>query len=102
MKQRHITPHAQAALHDTPVVLIQGPRQSGKNTLVQSLKDDGHDAAYFTFDDAAVLAAAQSDADGFVANLPPRSFSMKSSEHLTSSAPSSAASIPSASLAAFC
>ncbi len=72
MKRRHITPHVQAALRDTPVVFVQGPRQSGKTTLVQSLKEDGHDAAYFTFDDAAVLAAAQSDADGFVTNLPPK------------------------------
>ena len=70
MKQRHITPYVLAALRDTPVVFLQGPRQSGKTTLVQSLKEDGHDTAYFTFDDAAVLAAAQSDADGFVANLP--------------------------------
>ena len=60
----------QAALRDTPVVFLQGPRQAGKTTLVQSLKEDGHGAAYFTFDDAAVLAAAQSDPDGFVANLP--------------------------------
>ena len=72
MKRRHITPRVLAALRDTPVVFVQGPRQAGKTTLVQSLKEDGHDAAYFTFDDAAVLAAARSDADGFVANLPPR------------------------------
>src|ERR1017187_6221429 len=70
MKRRHITPRLLAALRDTPVVFVQGPRQAGKTTLVQSLKDDGHDAAYFTFDDAAVLAAAQGDADSFVANLP--------------------------------
>jgi uncharacterized protein len=70
MKRRHITPQVQAALRDTPVVFVQGPRQAGKTTLVQSLADDDHDAAYFTFDDAAVLAAAQSDADGFVASLP--------------------------------
>src|SRR5665213_923390 len=72
MKQRHITPLVLAALRDTPVVFLQGPRQAGKTTLVQSLKEDGHDAAYFTFDDAAALAAAQDDADGFIANLPPR------------------------------
>ncbi|HTI69616.1 MAG TPA: ATP-binding protein, partial [Candidatus Limnocylindria bacterium] len=72
MKRRHITPRVQAALRDTPVVFLQGPRQAGKTTLVQSLKEDGFDAPYFTFDDAAVLAAAQSDADSFVANLPTR------------------------------
>jgi predicted ATPase len=101
MKRRHITPYVQAALRDTPVVFLQGPRQAGKTTLLQSLKEDGHDAAYFTFDDAAVLAAAQGDADGFVANLPTKSFSTRCNACLTSSARSSAASIPTASLAAF-
>src|SRR5664280_1713446 len=70
MKRRHISPLVLAALRDTPVVFVQGPRQSGKTTLVQGLNAEGHDAAYFTFDDAPTLAAAQSDADGFVANLP--------------------------------
>lgn len=72
MKQRHLAPLVLDALRDTPVVFVQGPRQAGKTTLVQSLQAGGHDAAYFTFDDAAVHAAAQSDADGFVANLPSR------------------------------
>ena len=72
MKLRHITPRVQAALRDTPVVFLQGPRQSGKTTLAQSLQDHGHDAAYFTFDDAAVLSAAQGDPDSFVAGLPRR------------------------------
>lgn len=70
MKRRNITPSVQAALHDTPVVFVQGPRQAGKTTLVRSLEEDGYEAAYHTFDDATVLAAAQSDADGFVMNLP--------------------------------
>ena len=70
MKRRNITPLVQAALHDTPVVFLQGPRQAGKTTLVQSLKEDGHSATYYTFDDAAVLAAAQSDANGFISSLP--------------------------------
>lgn len=72
MQRRHLTPRVLAALRDTPVVFLQGPRQAGKTTLVQSLQAEGHEAAYFTFDDAAVLAGAQSDADGFVANLPGR------------------------------
>jgi uncharacterized protein len=36
------------------------------------LRDDGYDAEYFTLDDAATLAAAQSDPDGFVTGLPER------------------------------
>ena len=72
MKYRHITPHVIAALADTPVVFVQGPRQSGKTTLVQNLEDHGYKAEYRTLDDAAVLAAARSDPDGFVESLPER------------------------------
>lgn len=72
MKHRHITPSVLAALADTPVVFVQGPRQSGKTTLVQSLRDHGHAAEYRTLDDAAVQAAARSDPDGFVDSLPER------------------------------
>jgi uncharacterized protein len=72
VKRRHATRNILAALADTPVVFVQGPRQSGKTTLVQSLAKAGHSAEYLSFDDAAVLGAAQSDPDGFVAGLPPR------------------------------
>ena len=72
MKRRNLTPQILAALRDTPVVYLQGPRQSGKSTLVQALREDGHDAEYFTLDDAATLAAAQSDPDGFISGLPER------------------------------
>lgn len=51
---------------------LQGPRQSGKSTLAQSLRGEGYDAEYFTLDDAGTLAAAQSDPDGFVSGLPER------------------------------
>lgn len=60
------------ALADTPVVFVQGPRQSGKTTLVQNLKEQGHDAEYFTLDDVAVLTAARSDPQGFIDGLPER------------------------------
>lgn len=72
MKRRNLTSQILAALRDTPVVYLQGPRQAGKSTLVQALRDDGHEAAYFTLDDGATLAGAQSDPDGFVAGLPER------------------------------
>jgi predicted AAA+ superfamily ATPase len=59
------------ALADTPVVLIHGPRQCGKTTLAQRVgKARGY--AYFSFDDAVVLAAALADPIGFVADLPER------------------------------
>lgn len=72
MKRRYLTDQVLAALADTPVVFLQGPRQSGKTTLAQSLQADGYEADYRTFDDAAVLAAARSDPDGFIAALPER------------------------------
>ena len=72
MKRRNLTPQILAALRDTPVVYLQGPRQAGKSTLAQALRDDGYDAEYFTLDDAATLAAAQSDPDGFIGGLPER------------------------------
>lgn len=72
MNQRHIAPYVLAALRDTPVVFLQGPRQSGKTTLARLLRDEGHDAEYLTLDDAAALAAARGDPDGFVAGLPER------------------------------
>lgn len=58
-----------AALRDTPVVCLLGPRQSGKTTLARTL-EPRH--SYVTFDDAATLAFAQSDPTGFVAALPAR------------------------------
>ena len=59
------------ALQDTPVVLIHGPRQSGKTTLAQKFgKSQGY--AYFTFDDDISRSAARTDPVGFIANLPER------------------------------
>ena len=72
MKRRHLRPQVLAALRDTPVVYLQGPRQAGKSTLAQALRDDGYAADYFTLDDAATLAAAQTDPEGFIAGLPAR------------------------------
>jgi len=57
------------ALSDTPVVLVHGPRQSGKTTLARAVgKRCGY--AYFSFDDDVALAAAEADPIGFVAGLP--------------------------------
>ncbi len=59
------------ALADTPVILIHGPRQSGKTTLAQKV-GESRGYAYFSFDDAVTLSAAQADPVGFVADLPER------------------------------
>ena len=39
MKWRNLRPQILAALRDTPVVYLQGPRQAGKSTLAQALRD---------------------------------------------------------------
>jgi uncharacterized protein len=62
----------EAALADTPVVLIHGPRQCGKTTLAR-LVGDRRGYAYLTFDDDTIRTAAESDPTGFVADLPARS-----------------------------
>jgi predicted AAA+ superfamily ATPase len=53
-----------AALQDTPVVMVNGPRQSGKTTLVRGFA--GADRTYVDLDDDTVLAAARSDPTGFI------------------------------------
>lgn len=68
MYARHITPLLQEALADTPVVLLNGARQTGKSTLVQTLAAQ-QGRRYFSLDDQAVLAAATHDPAGFIAGL---------------------------------
>lgn len=68
---RLLAPRLREALADTPVVLIHGPRQSGKTTLARLVGERrGHQ--YFTFDDEAARGAAERDPIGFVADLPER------------------------------
>lgn len=58
------------AMADTPVILVNGARQTGKSTLVQACINDLDEAAYRTMDDATVLAAAQQDPAGFLSGFP--------------------------------
>ena len=51
------------------MVLIHGPRQSGKTTLAREV-GEGAGYAYVTFDDDVQRAAAEADPVGFVAELP--------------------------------
>lgn len=64
---RFATEQVRTALGDTPVVMVVGPRQCGKTTLVRDLLDD--DRTYLTLDDDTVLEAARSDPVGFVRGL---------------------------------
>ena len=65
--ERRLTPRIQEALADTPVVLLNGPRQSGKTTLVTSFAS--HGLRLLSLDDAATLASAWLDPTGFVRSL---------------------------------
>ena len=69
MIHRQILQKLLDALRDTPVVYLQGPRQSGKSTLVQEIASNHYPAHYTTLDRSAVLAAAQNDPEGFVRGL---------------------------------
>jgi predicted AAA+ superfamily ATPase len=66
--QRHIQDSIQRALADTPVVLLNGARQTGKTTLAQDLAT-APGFQYFTLDDAATLGLAVGDPSGFICNL---------------------------------
>jgi uncharacterized protein len=67
--RRNIEDSIHRSLADTPVVLINGARQTGKTTLTQAIaKRRG--SLYFTLDDAGTLALAVGDPVGFVRNLP--------------------------------
>lgn len=69
MFARHLETRLLEALSDTPVVFLQGARQTGKSTLVRELAAGPHPARYLTLDDAGVLAAAESDPQGFLAGI---------------------------------
>ncbi|QPB22816.1 ATP-binding protein [Rhizobium sp. 007] len=55
------------AVSDTRVVLIIGPRQSGKTTLAKKMASA--EMAYYTLDNATTLGAAQQDPVGFVRGM---------------------------------
>ena len=59
---------AEAALADTPVVLIVGPRRAGKTTLVRKIGDPS-ERRFIRLDDQLSLNAAQSDPVGFIRGL---------------------------------
>ena len=90
---RYVEQRLAEALADSPVVLIQGPRQCGKTTLAQmlcapaslnrrdALKVSGgpspgfltaetRNYAYISFDDDVARAGAEADPMGFVGDLP--------------------------------
>ena len=55
------------ALADTPVVLVAGPRQAGKTTLVRQMAIEG--MRYLTLDDELTLLSARNDPVGMIRSL---------------------------------
>ena len=80
---RHVTGRVSQSLQDTPAVLVNGPRQCGKTTLVKqfaqgmdssfpddpALHDPSEGMPYLTLDDPAVLDAARNDPVGMLRQL---------------------------------
>lgn len=67
MYQRLAQSRVEEALSDTRVVLIAGPRQAGKTTLISRFTGD--ERAYFTLDDPTVRNIATSDPVGFLRGI---------------------------------
>lgn len=68
MFRRYIQNSILRSLADTPVVLLNGARQTGKTTLAQ-LMATHLGAVYLNLDDAATFALAAGDPTGFIRNL---------------------------------
>ena len=66
MIYRNIAPKLLDALHESPVTLLVGARQTGKSTLAEWIAREHHKARYITLDDATMLAAAKNDPSGFL------------------------------------
>lgn len=64
---RHIETRIAEAMADTPVVLLAGPRQAGKTTLVRQMATQG--MRYLTLDDELTLLAAREDPVGLIRSL---------------------------------
>lgn len=64
---RWIEPRVAEAMADTPVVLLAGPRQAGKTTLVRQIAEKG--LRYLTLDDELTLLSAREDPVGMIRSL---------------------------------
>lgn len=62
---RWLEPRLRASLEDTPVVLLNGARQTGKSTLAQAIADAAN-GVYLTLDEPTLLSAASADPVSFI------------------------------------
>ena len=65
---RRIESRIAETLQDTPVVLLAGPRQAGKTTLVRQIAAD-NGLRYLTLDDELTLLSAREDPVGMIRSL---------------------------------
>jgi predicted AAA+ superfamily ATPase len=67
---RHIKPHIIDALKASPILFLNGARQTGKSTLVQAISAqigrNDQPATYITFDRPTVMAAAAAAPEAFL------------------------------------
>ena len=66
MIKRNLAKNILDALGAFPVVYVNGPRQAGKSTLVQSLAQSDWPAEYVTFDEATMMGAAEANPESFL------------------------------------
>lgn len=68
--ERHITPRIKEALKFSPIVFLNGARQTGKSTLVQAIAKElisgDEPAPYVTLDRPVLLASASSAPEAFL------------------------------------
>lgn len=65
---RRVESRIAEAMQDTPVVLLAGPRQAGKTTLVRRLAAQ-QGLRYLTMDDELTLLSAREDPVGMIRSL---------------------------------
>lgn len=70
MYKRYAVNKVITALKDTPVIIVVGPRQCGKTTLVKQMMQE--DWIYITLDDVIQLQFAKEDPVGFIQHLTAR------------------------------
>ncbi|NTU73731.1 ATP-binding protein [Candidatus Roizmanbacteria bacterium] len=63
MIKRAITPHIDRLRKGFPVIVVTGPRQSGKTTLIKKMFSDYH---YFNLENPETLGMVENDPSGFI------------------------------------
>lgn len=69
---RHLKPLIEEAATDTPIILLNGARQTGKSTLLSHLDVGEQPLPIVSLDDLTVLNAIQNSPQSYLASLPER------------------------------